>query len=126
MLYSAGFQSNGDIEAMAGKSVVVHPATQDNTNGSPFFSAPDGAHLKLGDSGGTNASLSVTGTLSANAETTPGSMSTSDLNNVYRPAQDGTQMWCSDCKLNGVTGVAAFYHANGTKWTDSQNNPISN
>ncbi|MBS1028325.1 hypothetical protein [Gluconobacter albidus] len=123
---SAGVQSNGDVETMNGHSVVVHPATQDNTNGSPFFSAPDGAHLKLGNSGGTNTSFSVTGVLGANAGVTSGSMSMSDLNNVYRPAQDGTQMWCSDCKLNGVTGVAAFYHANGTKWTDSQNNALAN
>lgn len=117
---------SGDVTVGPGHTVQIEPATGDGVNGAPYFSAPSGNTLKLQDSGGTNASLSVTGTLSANAGTTPGSMSASDLNNVYRPAQDGTQMWCSDCKLNGVTGVAAFYHANGTKWTDSQNNPISN
>ena len=41
-------------------------------------------------------------------------------------SSDGTQVWCSDCTLNGVTGVAAYWHATASKWTDSQNNTLAN
>jgi len=39
---------------------------------------------------------------------------------------DGTEVWCSDCKLNGITGVAAYWHASASKWTDSQNGTLAN
>ncbi|GBR15634.1 hypothetical protein [Gluconobacter frateurii] len=41
-------------------------------------------------------------------------------------ASDGTQVWCSDCKLNGITGVAAYWHASASKWTDGQNGTLAN
>ena len=41
-------------------------------------------------------------------------------------ASDGTQVWCSDCTLNGITGVAAYWHASASKWTDSQNGTLAN
>nr|WP_294914200.1 hypothetical protein [uncultured Neokomagataea sp.] len=39
---------------------------------------------------------------------------------------DGAHAWCADCKLNGVAGVAAYWHAYANKWTDAMNNPLSN
>ncbi|KXV51697.1 hypothetical protein AD945_00025, partial [Gluconobacter albidus] len=117
---------SGDVTVGPGHTIQIQPGTSDGVNGAPYFSAPAGNTLKLQDSGGTNANLGVTGSLSAETGVASGGMTLTTLNNVYRPAQDGTQMWCSDCKLNGVTGVAAFYHANGTKWTDSQNNGLTN
>ncbi|KXV21949.1 hypothetical protein AD934_01940 [Gluconobacter oxydans] len=41
-------------------------------------------------------------------------------------SHDGEHAWCSDCKLNGITGVEAYWHASVSKWTDSQNNPLAN
>ncbi|MFT8480689.1 hypothetical protein [Gluconobacter oxydans] len=39
---------------------------------------------------------------------------------------DGNHLWCSDCKLNSITGVEVYWHASAAKWTDSQNNSLSN
>jgi hypothetical protein len=39
---------------------------------------------------------------------------------------DGAQVWCSDCRLNGIAGVEAFWHSSVSRWTDSQNNALSN
>jgi len=41
-------------------------------------------------------------------------------------AVDGEQRWCSDCTLNGITGVAAYWHTSASKWTDSQNGTLAN
>ncbi|EHH67668.1 hypothetical protein GMO_21210 [Gluconobacter morbifer G707] len=41
-------------------------------------------------------------------------------------AFDGEQRYCSDCKLNGITGVPVWWHASAAKWTDSQNNALAN
>lgn len=38
---------------------------------------------------------------------------------------DGEHAWCSDCKLNGITGVEAYWHSSVSKWTDSQNNALT-
>lgn len=38
----------------------------------------------------------------------------------------GNQLWCSDCVLNGITGVAAYWHSDAAKWTDSQNGTLVN
>ncbi|MQR98639.1 hypothetical protein [Gluconobacter aidae] len=39
---------------------------------------------------------------------------------------DGNHLWCSDCKLNSITGVEVYWHASAAKWTDSQNNTLAN
>nr|WP_294915330.1 hypothetical protein [uncultured Neokomagataea sp.] len=41
-------------------------------------------------------------------------------------AIDGAHVWCSDCRLNGITGVEAYWHMSVGKWTDSQNNGLVN
>ncbi|MCG4252944.1 hypothetical protein K6W37_03375 [Acetobacter senegalensis] len=38
--------------------------------------------------------------------------------------EDGSQVWCSDCELNGIKGLPIFWHAVISKWTDSQNKII--
>lgn len=37
---------------------------------------------------------------------------------------DGQHLWCSDCKLNGETGVLIVWHATSAKWTDALNNTL--
>lgn len=39
---------------------------------------------------------------------------------------DGNHLWCSDCKLNNITGVEVYWHASAAKWTDSQNGTLAN
>lgn len=39
---------------------------------------------------------------------------------------DGNHLWCSDCKLNSITGVEVYWHASAAKWTDGQNNALAN
>ncbi|GBR67882.1 hypothetical protein [Gluconobacter kanchanaburiensis] len=39
---------------------------------------------------------------------------------------DGNHLWCSDCKLNNISGVEVYWHASAAEWTDSQNNTLSN
>ncbi|MBR0559485.1 hypothetical protein [Neokomagataea anthophila] len=39
---------------------------------------------------------------------------------------DGAHVWCVDCRLNGISGVEVYWHANAGKWTDSQNNGLVN
>ncbi|OAG73512.1 hypothetical protein A0J51_00980 [Gluconobacter japonicus] len=48
------------------------------------------------------------------------------LNSLPTADDDGAQVWCSDCKLNGITGVAAYWHASASKWTDGQNGTLAN
>lgn len=39
---------------------------------------------------------------------------------------DGQRLWCSDCKLNSLSGVLAVWHSAASKWTDGLNNSLSN
>jgi len=32
---------------------------------------------------------------------------------------DGAQVWCPDCRLNGIAGVEAFWRSSASRWTDS-------
>lgn len=48
------------------------------------------------------------------------------LGSLPSSGPDGSHLWCVDCKVNGIVGVEAYYHASINKWTDSQNNSLSN
>ncbi|MEE8657745.1 hypothetical protein DOFOFD_01785 [Acetobacteraceae bacterium EV16P] len=39
---------------------------------------------------------------------------------------DGVRVWCSDCLLNGIRGVNAYWHSANQHWTDGQNNVLVN
>lgn len=39
---------------------------------------------------------------------------------------DGAHAWCSDCKINGIIGVEAYWHNAAGKWTDAMNNALVN
>lgn len=38
---------------------------------------------------------------------------------------DGAHVWCADCRLNGVTGVEAYWHTQGNVWTNAVNQQLA-
>lgn len=95
-------QSKGDLRSTAGgttSSSAWHPDGYGNWYASN--SSNDGGI----SGGGSIASSSYT------LETLP-----------TKNELDGARLWCSDCKLNGISGVVVYWHASISKWTDSQNN----
>lgn len=71
----------------------------------------------------TEATLSATGSMVLAGSLNVGAYS---LATLPTNSNDGAQLWCSDCKLKGITGVEAYWHASASKWTDSQNNDLAN
>lgn len=71
--------------------------------------------------GSTDGSIHSAGVFTANGLV----VSSTSLNSLGAGTIDGQQRWCSNCKLNGITGVEAYWHSSASKWTDSQNNDLT-
>ncbi|UMM09478.1 hypothetical protein MKW11_05290 [Gluconobacter frateurii] len=69
-------------------------------------------------------SLKVTGDTVTNGRLNVGTYNLDSL--PSSGSTDGAQVWCADCKLNGISGVLAYWHASASKWTDSQNGVLVN
>lgn len=146
---------NSDVLVQGGKTLYVRPQNLSNGLEAGWC-APDSYTLSICTNIGAWESLQVYGDLRSTAGGTKstsswhpdghgnwyasnstndggvsggGAVATSSYTLATLPAtneQDGAQLWCSDCKLNNITGVAAYWHTSVSKWTDSQNNTLKN
>lgn len=98
----------GDINLASGKSVYFC----DSSSRCSYLHSTQYANAKISPYSGNYGGAYVAGSFT--------------LNSLPTDDDDGAQVWCSDCKLNSVTGVAAYWHASASKWTDSQNNTLTN
>jgi hypothetical protein len=83
---------------------------------------------QLADASFVNAS--ITGNLVSNYIRSTSGVSPTYANYAYSKLPtsgltDGQHARCSDCKLNGKTGVDAVWNAAASRWTDSQNNDLT-
>jgi len=65
------------------------------------------------------AIVKIEGSVAARGYIQGGSYTLRMLPTVNIP--DGASIWCSDCKLNGVRGVIAYYHISERKWLNALN-----
>lgn len=84
----------------------------------PYILA-NGIGAQTGNTVTVTAALQVRGGTSSDQGYSLSSLPTANI-------ADGAHAWCSDCKLNGISGVEAYWHSSANKWTDSQNNTLSN
>lgn len=109
-VFDSAITVSGDINLAAGKSVNM--CDDNSTPRCSYFHSTSYANAKLNPYSGNYGGAYVAGSF------TLSSLPTAD--------DDGAQVWCSDCTLNGITGVAAYWHASASKWTDSQNGTLAN
>ena len=100
--------------------------TSDGTN---QFSASPAANgnlvfnpLQSGGQFTINAQTSVGNSLTVSGQITTGSYA---LSSLPTGMADGSHVWCNSCVLNGIKGVEAYWHSSANKWTDGQNNSLS-
>ncbi|MEE8663521.1 MAG: hypothetical protein SOH81_08070 [Acetobacter sp.] len=93
------FQATGDLQSLGGTSNISGWHADGHGNWSATQAVAGGGSIKAASY--AMASLPTAG------------------------ESDGAQLWCSDCKLNGITGVEAYWHSSASKWTDSQNNDLT-
>lgn len=109
------------LTILGGKSLFFTP--EDASLGQPTLHADTGSDLYVGST--TNGGLGglTAAELSSKGSVDIGSYTLSGLPTWVK--QDAIAS-CSDCKLNGTSGVLAYWHYSAQKWTDSQNNTLTN
>lgn len=145
---------SSSVSITGGNTLYIQPSTLDNNLFSGWC-APDSYSMSLCSNIGAWVSLQSKGDLRSTAGGTTsssawhpdgygnwyasnssndggisggGSIASSSYTLETLPTKnelDGARLWCSDCKLNGISGVVVYWHASISKWTDSQNNTIS-
>lgn len=123
--------SSGETTTIKSNAFIVDGSTlslypqSGTSNGNPFMQAANSNILSIKTSSGTDAILEV-GSIQNSNGASPSMpkylLSNIPMNNI----NDGQQVWCSDCQINGIVGVEAYWHAASAKWTDSQNNALHN
>ncbi|EHH67500.1 hypothetical protein GMO_24950 [Gluconobacter morbifer G707] len=143
-----GFDNLADSWIEGGKRLWIKPATVSNNLVGGWY-VPDSYYLKTASNISATIHLQATGDLQStnstdnvsglhgdghgNWNTTTdtvggGSLKEASYTLATLPTtneQDGSHLWCSDCTLNGISGVEAYWHSS-SKWTDSQNNTLGN
>ncbi|GLP91925.1 hypothetical protein [Gluconobacter frateurii] len=104
-VFDSAITVSGDINLAAGKSVnMCDSATPSLCS---YFHSTSYANAKISPYTGNYGGAFVAGSFTLN------SLPTAD--------DDGAQVWCSDCKVNGVVGVPVWWHASVSGWRDSTN-----
>lgn len=106
-----GYVSSARILAANGGAVSFEPSSG-SASGVPYIAATNAATLVLKTSLGGNASLS------GNVLSAAGGVQNASYSIAHLPRSgfaDGTQVWCTDCILNGLKGVVVFWHTHAKK-----------
>lgn len=107
-----GYEYLSDVTSSTGPTVHTVVSSKNGFNGTYYVDADT-----------ILETLKVTRDAAVNGRLSVGSYSLASLPNDG--SSDGAQIWCSDCKLNGISGVCAYWHASLSKWTDSQNKDLT-
>ncbi|MDI6652176.1 hypothetical protein QMA67_04350 [Gluconobacter japonicus] len=106
----------GNVSAGLGGQFILTPATGAGAGVGNYLTTDGYANLTVHASNG-GASTIIAGRTIETATYT--------LNSLPSASHDGEHAWCSDCQLNGIIGVEAYWHTSASKWTDSQNNNLT-
>ncbi|KXV21351.1 hypothetical protein AD935_07970 [Gluconobacter japonicus] len=106
----------GNVNTGSGGQLILKPAIGAGAGVGNYMTTDGYANLTVHASNGGASTIIIGRTIETETYT---------LNSLPSASYDGEHAWCSDCQLNGITGVEAYWHTSVSKWTDSQNNNLS-
>ena len=113
---SGNLALSGNVAAGSGGQFILTPLAGAGAGVGNYMTTDGNANLIVHAANGGTSIVSA----GHMVETT-----TYTLESLPKASQDGEHVWCSDCKLNGIKGVEAYWHLSASKWTDSQNNDLT-